>query len=250
MLSTILDSSLGIMQRPSGPPSCWFLLVGQFFPQPKSRTTSPRRQNFHQVAKTDAIAAAKAKSSPESQVAQLQSKIAKWQASRDKLNRLLEQLQRDKATTLEKLDQLGVSAAKDAASNPRVQVLSDELKDILRQTALYEKKYQEYDLAILKSEARVRSIARQLSAREAGVSDAELEDLTRSMIALDESLSADKDLKLPFDPKDTVQAEMARYREGKKTPPTDAKAVSAPVADKTPLPSPASTKPPFLLICP
>ena len=67
----------------------------------------------------------------------------------------------------------------------------------MKQIALYDKKYQDYDLAILKSESRVRSIARQLAAREAGVSDTELEELTRSMVTLDESLFLGKGSRCP-----------------------------------------------------
>ena len=88
------------------------------------------------------------------------------------------------------------------------------MNDILRDTAVYEKKYKDYDLAILKSESQLRSIARRLAAQDAGMSDAELQELTRSMIILDESLSADKDLNLGFDAKDAVQKEMARCRGG------------------------------------
>ena len=63
--------------------------------------------------------------------------------------------------------------------------------------SLYDKKFQDYDLAIFKSESRVRTIARQLSAKEAGVSDTELEELTRSMVTLDESLPPRKNLPSP-----------------------------------------------------
>ena len=52
-------------------------------------------------------AASASNSSPEVQVAELQAKVAKWQTNRDKLKRLLEQLQKDKLATLEKLDKLG-----------------------------------------------------------------------------------------------------------------------------------------------
>ena len=151
----------------------------------------------------------------ESPVADLESKIAKWQANRDKLKSLLEQLRKDKAIVLEKLDQSGVGSEGDPGKNPKGEVLRNELNDILRDTAVYEKKYKDYDLAILKSESQLRSIARRLAAQDAGMSDAELQELTRSMIILDESLSADKDLNLTFDAKDAVQKEMARCREGR-----------------------------------
>ena len=147
------------------------------------------------------------------QVADLQGKITKWQSNRDKLKQLLDQMQRDKTDMLEKLVELGIKSENDLVKSPRGQVLNGELKDIVKQIALYDKKFQDYDLAILKSESRVRSIARQLSAREAGVSDTELEELTRSMVTLDESLSSERESAIPIDLKDTLKDELARYRE-------------------------------------
>jgi hypothetical protein len=166
----------------------------------------------------------------EIQVADLQSKITKWQSNRDKLKKLLEQMQMDKTDILEKLVELGVKSESDLANNPKGQVLHGELKDIVKQIALYDKKLQDYDLAILKSESRVRSIARQLSAREAGVSDTELEELTRSMVTLDESLSSEKEYAFPIDLKDTLKGELAHYREKPKSDNTDsvAKPTSTP----------------------
>ena len=184
----------------------------------------------------------------DTQVAELQSKITKWQSNRDKLKKLLEQLQQDKTSILEKLVQLGVKSESDLANNPKGQVLHGELKDIVKQIVLYDKKYQDYDLAILKSESRLRSIARQLSARDAGVSDTELEELTRSMVTLDESLSSEKDSAVPIDLKDTLKNELARFHEGQqassgsKTPSSEtpvAATVESPPAPNSP---PLSTR--------
>ena len=154
-----------------------------------------------------------ATSQAETQVAELESKITKWQSNRDKLKKLLEQLQQDKRGIVQKLVQLGVKSENDLANNPKGQVLHGELKDIVKQATLCEKKFQDYDLAILKTESRVRSVARQLAAREAGVSDTELEELTRSMVTLDESLSSEKEPAVPIDLKDTLKDELAHYQE-------------------------------------
>ena len=143
----------------------------------------------------------------------MQGKITKWQSNRDKLKKLLEQMQTDKTGILEKLVELGVKSENDLANNPKGQILHDELKDIVKQMSLYDKKYQDYDLAIFKSESRVRTVARQLAAKEAGVSDAELEELTRSMVTLDESLSSEKEAAVPIDLKDTLKDELAHFHQ-------------------------------------
>lgn len=174
----------------------------------------------------------------EAQVAELQGKIAKWQSNREKLKKLIEQMQNDKTGILEKLVQLGVTSETDLANNPKGQVLHGELKDIVRQIALYDKKYQDYDLAVLKSESRVRNVARQLAAREAGVSDTELEELTRSMVTLDEALSSEKEAAVPLDPEDTLKDELARYHQGQQAArtakPTDATTESGDILVATP----------------
>ena len=149
----------------------------------------------------------------ESQIAELQGKIKNWRASRDKLKVLLEQLKKDKATILQQLTELGISSQDDLGKNPKAQVLSQEAQDIVRQIAVDEKKFQEFDLAVLKCESQVRTISRQISAKEAGVSDLGFDELTRNMIALDESLAKEKDFTLPADFKDTLRDELTNYRQ-------------------------------------
>ena len=195
----------------------------------QSSCGSPRNEGPPAEQKTGATQA-------EMQVSELQGKITKWQSNRDKLKTLLEQLQTDKAGILEKLVDLGVKSESDLANNPKGQVLHSELKDIVKQIALYDKKYQDYDLAILKSESRVRSVARQLAAREAGVSDTELEELTRSMVTLEESLSSEKEAAVPIDLKDTLKEELASYHAGQQAAP-------APQQDNTQTSSSTPTEP-------
>ena len=115
----------------------------------------------------------------------------------------MEQLKKDKATILQQLTELGISSQDDLGKNPKAQVLSQEAQDIVRQIAVDEKKFQ-FDLAVLKCESQVRTISRQISAKEAGVSDLGFDELTRNMIALDESLAKEKDFTLPADFKDTA----------------------------------------------
>lgn len=146
------------------------------------------------------------------QMKELQDKITKWQTSRDKLKDLLEQLKRDKASVLEKLDQLGISSD-DFVSNPKAQILSDELKEILRQTAICEKRHEDYDLAVLKSETRVRTLARRLEA-DAGVGDSEIAELAQSIKDLDESLTKEDEGMSSSDLEPALAAELSRFERG------------------------------------
>ena len=123
-------------------------------------------------------------------VADLRSKVTKWQHNRDKLTQLLAQLETDRQRILQQLDALH-SAEHAGEPNPRIAILGGELQDIVHQSAASARKSQEYELAILKSESKLRSVERQLAAEDAGVSDTELTDCNRTMLAMDESLSAD-----------------------------------------------------------
>jgi uncharacterized protein (DUF3084 family) len=148
----------------------------------------------------------------ETPVKELQDKIAKWQTSRDKLEELLEQLKRDKASVLEKLEQLGISSD-DFASNPKAQILSDELKEILRQTAICEERHEDYDLAVLKSETRVRTLARRLEA-DAGVGNSDIAELAQSIKDLDESLAEEGEGMSSSDLERALANEMSRFQRG------------------------------------
>ena len=152
--------------------------------------------------------------SPAVQITELQTRITKWQSNQDKLKTLLEQMRKDKTGILEKLAQLGVRSEDDLIGNPKGQALNGELKEIVRQTALYDKKYHDYELAILKSEARIRTMTRELSARAAGASQADSEELTRSMITLEESAEpSESGSAVPaiVDVNDTLKTELTHY---------------------------------------
>jgi hypothetical protein len=173
-------------------------------------------------------------------LADLDGKITKWQSNRDRLKQLLEQMQKDKTSTLDKLDQLGVKSESDVTSNPKAKVLVTELTDIVKQMSVYDKKYQEYDLAILKCESRVRNIARQLAAKEAGVTDEDLDELSRSMASLDESLASDK--ATAFTGEVVLKDELARYHRGR-----GSETSKSPDAIPKPEPTPEPRRPVDLL---
>jgi hypothetical protein len=124
----------------------------------------------------------------QAQVAELRSKLTKWQESQEKLRRLVNTLEKDRKSILGKLDDLANNKI-GGENSPEGKVLAAELSDIVRQTEACKTKQSAYDLAILKSESKLRSIERQLAASEAGVSEAELTELAATVMALDESLS-------------------------------------------------------------
>ena len=181
----------------------------------------------------------------QAQVADLQGKITKWQANRDKLKKLLEQMQADKSRVLADLVQLGVKSEGDLANNPKGQALNVELKDIAGQIATNEKNLQRYELAILKNESLLRRTQRQLSATEAGAGDAELKVLARESIAADMSLSSDNESAIPIDLNDTLKDELARYRAKPKpsSPVSVAKPASTASASDAPTPKPVPPTP-------
>jgi hypothetical protein len=136
---------------------------------------------------------------PHIEIAELGKRIAGWKKSKSKLSALLTKLEEDRLILLRQLDQKGVKSLGEAISNPRAKVHLDELREVLKQQIVFQKKYDEFDLAILKSESRLRTIERRLAASDAGVNDAELKELTRSMIELDESLTTENETEVPIE---------------------------------------------------
>jgi Domain of Unknown Function (DUF1080) len=122
------------------------------------------------------------------QVDELRSKVTKWQESQEKLKRLIESLETDRKTILGKLDQFTRNKS-NAENSPEAKVLATELNEILGQSDACRSKLKDYELAILKSESKLRSIERQLAVSEAGVSEEELKELAATVMELDESLS-------------------------------------------------------------
>ena len=148
------------------------------------------------------------------QLNELKDRLDHWQRNRAKLQTLISELKRDKANALEQLDRLGVVTDEDIANNPRAKIHANELKDILRQLPVYEKRCKEYDLAILQHESKLRAIERRLSAEAAGLSDAELDELARAMSAADQSFAIEMGM-IPPALGEQWQDALARHREEK-----------------------------------
>ena len=144
--------------------------------------------------------------------------VQRWKTSKEKLSVLISGLQKDREELLGRLDEIGVKSVGDAATNPRAKLLLEEFRDMLRQLALYQKKLNDYDLAVFKSESQLRTIERRMSAKEAGVSDAELADLTKNMLSLEESLSSEDKTAVPLALDDMLAKELASVRERKSQP--------------------------------
>lgn len=134
---------------------------------------------------------------PHAETAELDKRIAGWKKSKSKLGVLLTTLEEDRLTLLRQLHQKGVRSPSDGSSDPRAKVYLDELREVLKQQVLLQRKHDEFDLAILKSESRLRTIERRLAASDAGVNDPELKELTRSIIVLDESLATESETEVP-----------------------------------------------------
>ena len=161
-----------------------------------------------------------------SKVVELQGKITKWRENETKLKTLNQSMERDRLKLLGQLDSLSSNNNPDEVEKKKTKLLQDELKDILRKSAAYKTKCSDYELAILKSSSTLRSIERQMAAQDAGVTDAELTQLTRTMLELDESLAKqDAGMEVVDTVNDTIAKQLAEYRNTKQKsgPLTDAK---------------------------
>lgn len=149
----------------------------------------------------------------QSQIAGLEGRIERWKTNKSKFGDLFARLRKDRQGLLTRLNELGVRSAGDGSSDPRAKVLLEELRDVLRQLATCEKKQEDYDLAVFTSESRLRTIERRLSAKEAGINDADLGDLARSMLNLEESLASEEQPTVPVALDDLLAKELTNFRE-------------------------------------
>jgi hypothetical protein len=136
---------------------------------------------------------------PKDLLGELGIQIERWKEQRAKAFTFAERLTQDRDGLRQQLQTLGVTTVGEGSRTPRGKVLLEELKDVLRQLVAVEKKHEEYDLAIFKSESRLRTVERRISSKNAGVSDTELEDLTRSMLALEDTLAKESAGELPLE---------------------------------------------------
>lgn len=148
---------------------------------------------------------------PRAQMEKLHAKINDWKTAKDKLTDLIADMDQDRQKLMQELHKLGVSDPAKSSDDPRVNVLLRELKELSGQLSLLQKKHENYDLAVFKSESRLRTLERRLSLEDAGLADAELDDLTRTMLALDESLTVESASEIPIELDETLTKELADF---------------------------------------
>jgi hypothetical protein len=139
------------------------------------------------------------------QLEQLNTRIEEWKSKRSKLSGLVSNLDQDKKNLVRDLHLLGASPTDQKSSNPKASVLLAELRDVLKQSVVFDKKHKEYDLAIFKSESRVRTFERRIAAKEVAGSDEELTALIRSMAELDQELDSESKDEIPIELDDMVK---------------------------------------------
>lgn len=143
------------------------------------------------------------------QLVELNQTIGDWKSKREKIERLLRNLEQDKNSLVSQLRQLGANPTDQKSSDPKGAVLLNELRDVLRQSIAFDKKYKDYDLAIFKSESRVRTFERRIAAKEVAGTDKEIAELIQSMIELDESLDSESKDEIPIELDDLVKNSLA-----------------------------------------
>jgi len=123
------------------------LVVAFWIPWGKLPSSSPNVAVMPVVEATDPLVPAEQQNAVpihpwKAQIAELESQIARWKENRSKLKTVLSQIQQDRSAILERLTQLGINSTSDVGSNPRAVILSGELKDILQQAQISEKKHE------------------------------------------------------------------------------------------------------------
>ena len=172
------------------------------------------------------------------QIGELRANITRWTEQRGKLARLIGDLEHDRDDLLAKLDRMGVRTPGAASDDPKAKVLLDELREVLAHLTQTGKKQAEYDLAILKSESRLRSVERQVAGQDAGMTDQEVRDLLRAVVALDDALARDGETAVPAELDETLAKALADGRRSRPIP-----GDRRPAAEPEPAPGPTAPPP-------
>jgi hypothetical protein len=133
------------------------------------------------------------------QLSDLRSKIEQWKDKKEKLQQHLRTLESDKVSTATSLKALGANPTDLKSSDPKAVILLVELRDILRQIVTFDKKKNEFDIAIFKSESKLRTTERRIAAQDLAGTDEELSALISSIVAMDQELDSETANEIPIE---------------------------------------------------
>lgn len=126
---------------------------------------------------------------PQDELTTLREKLRSWETNLSQLNTVISRLQGDRIDLVNQIDELADDADASIGSDPKIGVLTGELSEIDGQLAKLRTKRDDYELAIFRSASSIRTIERRRATEEAGISKDDLDDLARTMLELDDSLS-------------------------------------------------------------
>jgi hypothetical protein len=121
---------------------------------------------------------------------QHRSQIAQWKVKRDRTQRILDGLCRDRAALIEQLRRLGVASAADLKNAPEARPLAEELVEVARQAQGIEGEVARLDTAIAEAESNLRRIERREVIEANGWAEAEM---IRAGLELSAKMSTNRD---------------------------------------------------------
>jgi hypothetical protein len=128
--------------------------------------------------------------SPEQLKGELEVKMKELGVKRAAFDKVLNSLKKEKTETIDALTNLKINSVAGLKDNPLAQRKAARLQEIVQEMDGIQKKTVEYDLALDQGQTVLRKLDRQLTLKEAGISDDELHEVTVTLTLFDEKLKA------------------------------------------------------------
>jgi len=127
---------------------------------------------------------------PEQLKGELEVKMKELGVKRAAFDKVLNSLKKEKTETIDALTNLKINSVASLKDNPLAQRKAARLQEIVQEMDGIQKKTVEYDLALDQGQTVLRKLDRQLTLKEAGISDDELHEVTVTLTLFDEKLKA------------------------------------------------------------
>lgn len=118
----------------------------------------------------------------------LPDQLRHWRRAKQELGLALERFQRDKAGVIERLRAFGIRSASDLKEDATARLYAEELLEVERQIAALRSKGGVYETAIVQIESSLRRLERRRLLKNVGITEDELNELSQSVLELEERL--------------------------------------------------------------
>lgn len=134
--------------------------------------------------------------------------LTKFKMQRDKLRLAISRLEERKRAAVERLENMGVHSKADMAKHPDSRIHIREIQNVAADMKPLQRQTDSYDSAIARLEAKLRELDRQAVVQTAQLSKADLNELSGTILDLNEQLKLGAGLREDLEAESVVEQEL------------------------------------------